>query len=163
MLRTDAGLCGEGGARFSARAGRQRIPRRRSTDPAGGRARLTVAYHSACSLQHGQKVTREPKDLLSKRGFVVKDVPEGHLCCGSAGTYNILQPELAKACATARSPISKARAGCDRGRQHRLHHADRRRHRHSGRAHGRAARLGDRRTGARRAYGCGGSQTQSAS
>ena len=49
-----------------------------------------------CSLQHGQKITREPKDLLSKAGFVVKDVPEGHLCCGSAGTYNILQPEIAR-------------------------------------------------------------------
>jgi len=58
-------------------------------------ARLTIAYHSACSLQHGQNVTREPKELLSKFGFVVKDVPEGHLCCGSAGTYNILQPALA--------------------------------------------------------------------
>jgi glycolate oxidase iron-sulfur subunit len=57
---------------------------------------LTVAYQSACSLQHGQKVTREPKELLSKMGFVVKDVPEGHLCCGSAGTYNIFQPEIAK-------------------------------------------------------------------
>ncbi len=57
---------------------------------------LTVAYHSACSLQHGQNVTREPKELLSKFGFVVKDVPEGHLCCGSAGTYNILQPVLAE-------------------------------------------------------------------
>jgi glycolate oxidase iron-sulfur subunit len=57
---------------------------------------LTVAYHSACSLQHGQRVVREPKELLSKFGFVVKDVPEGHLCCGSAGTYNILQPELAQ-------------------------------------------------------------------
>jgi glycolate oxidase iron-sulfur subunit len=56
---------------------------------------LTVAYHSACSLQHGQSVRREPKELLSKFGFVVKDVPEGHLCCGSAGTYNILQPVLA--------------------------------------------------------------------
>jgi glycolate dehydrogenase iron-sulfur subunit len=56
---------------------------------------LTVAYHAACSLQHGQKVTQVPKDLLCKFGFVVKDVPEGHLCCGSAGTYNILQPALA--------------------------------------------------------------------
>jgi glycolate oxidase iron-sulfur subunit len=54
-----------------------------------------VAYHSACALQHGQKITREPKELLSNCGFVVKDVPEGHLCCGSAGTYNILQPRLA--------------------------------------------------------------------
>jgi glycolate oxidase iron-sulfur subunit len=57
---------------------------------------LTVAYHAACSLQHGQKITREPKDLLGKCGFVVKDVPDGHLCCGSAGTYNILQPALAE-------------------------------------------------------------------
>src|SRR6185312_5233638 len=55
---------------------------------------LTIAYHAACSLQHGQKVLREPKDLLSGAGFVVKDVPEGHLCCGSAGTYNIMQPAL---------------------------------------------------------------------
>ncbi|MDH2355647.1 glycolate oxidase subunit GlcF [Bradyrhizobium sp. SSUT18] len=56
---------------------------------------IVVAYHSACSLQHGQKITDLPKELLSKNGFVVKDVPESHLCCGSAGTYNILQPELA--------------------------------------------------------------------
>lgn len=56
---------------------------------------IVVAYHSACSLQHGQKITSLPKELLSKNGFVVKDVPESHLCCGSAGTYNILQPELA--------------------------------------------------------------------
>jgi glycolate dehydrogenase iron-sulfur subunit len=63
--------------------------------PAGSAKSLTVAYHSACSLQHGQKVTRAPKDLLCKLNFVVKDVPEGHLCCGSAGTYNILQPSLA--------------------------------------------------------------------
>ena len=54
-----------------------------------------VAYHAACSLQHGQKVTSEPKELLCKVGFVVKDVPEGHLCCGSAGIYNLLQSELA--------------------------------------------------------------------
>ncbi len=57
---------------------------------------LVVAYHAACSLQHGQKIVRQPKELLSKIGFVVKDVPEGHLCCGSAGTYNILEPELAR-------------------------------------------------------------------
>jgi len=57
---------------------------------------LVVAYHGACSLQHGQKINREPKELLAKAGFVVKDLPEGHLCCGSAGTYNILQPDLAQ-------------------------------------------------------------------
>ena len=57
---------------------------------------IVVAYHSACSLQHGQKITGIPKDLLSKSGFVVKDVAESHLCCGSAGTYNILQPDIAQ-------------------------------------------------------------------
>jgi glycolate dehydrogenase iron-sulfur subunit len=56
---------------------------------------IVVAYHSACSLQHGQKITHAPKELLSKNGFVVKDVPESHLCCGSAGTYNLLQPDIA--------------------------------------------------------------------
>jgi glycolate oxidase iron-sulfur subunit len=56
---------------------------------------IVVAYHAACSLQHGQKITQAPKELLSKSGFVVKDVPESHLCCGSAGTYNILQPDIA--------------------------------------------------------------------
>ena len=57
---------------------------------------LVVAYHAACSLQHGQRVTRQPKQLLADLGFVVKDVPDGHLCCGSAGTYNILQPDIAR-------------------------------------------------------------------
>ncbi|PTW62358.1 glycolate oxidase iron-sulfur subunit [Breoghania corrubedonensis] len=58
-------------------------------------APLVVAYHSACSMQHGQGIREEPKTLLAMAGFQVRDVPEGHLCCGSAGTYNILQPELA--------------------------------------------------------------------
>jgi glycolate oxidase iron-sulfur subunit len=56
---------------------------------------LTVAYHSACSMQHGQKVEQPPRALLAAAGFVVKEIAEGHLCCGSAGTYNVLQPELA--------------------------------------------------------------------
>jgi glycolate oxidase iron-sulfur subunit len=56
---------------------------------------LTVAYHSACSLQHGQRVHNAPRDVLSACGYTVKEVPEAHLCCGSAGTYNILQPEIA--------------------------------------------------------------------
>ncbi len=55
---------------------------------------LAVAYHSACSMQHGQKITRQPKDLLAKAGFTVREPREGHLCCGSAGTYNIMQPEI---------------------------------------------------------------------
>jgi glycolate oxidase iron-sulfur subunit len=57
---------------------------------------LTVAYHSACSMQHGQQIRREPKALLAAAGFAVKEVPEGHLCCGSAGTYNLLQPAIAE-------------------------------------------------------------------
>jgi glycolate oxidase iron-sulfur subunit len=56
--------------------------------------RLSVAYHSACSMQHGQKITMAPKNLLKAAGFTVRDPGEGHLCCGSAGTYNILQPDI---------------------------------------------------------------------
>ena len=56
---------------------------------------LRVAYHSACSLQHGQRVTDAPKTLLRKAGFTVVEPAEPHLCCGSAGTYNIMQPEIA--------------------------------------------------------------------
>jgi glycolate oxidase iron-sulfur subunit len=57
--------------------------------------RLRVAHHSACSLQHGQRITREPGRLLAAAGFEVVEPAEPHLCCGSAGTYNMLQPELA--------------------------------------------------------------------
>ncbi|MEQ1652440.1 MAG: glycolate oxidase subunit GlcF [Hyphomicrobium sp.] len=56
---------------------------------------LKVAYHAACSLQHGQRVTWQPKALLKKAGFGVLDIAEGHLCCGSAGIYNIVQPKIA--------------------------------------------------------------------
>jgi len=56
---------------------------------------LKVAYQSACSLQHGQKIVKQPKELLAKAGFAVSDIGEAHLCCGSAGTYNIMQPEIA--------------------------------------------------------------------
>jgi glycolate dehydrogenase iron-sulfur subunit len=56
---------------------------------------LRVAYHSPCSLQHGQRLHKEPKKLLEAAGFLAIEVPEGHLCCGSAGTYNLLQPEIA--------------------------------------------------------------------
>ncbi len=55
-----------------------------------------IAYHSACSMQHGQKVHDQPIELLKKTGNQVMDIPEGHLCCGSAGTYNILQQKMAK-------------------------------------------------------------------
>jgi glycolate oxidase iron-sulfur subunit len=56
---------------------------------------LAVAYHAACSLQHGQQIKTAPPQLLAEAGFEVRLVAEGHLCCGSAGVYNILQPELA--------------------------------------------------------------------
>ncbi len=56
---------------------------------------LTIAYHAACSLQHGQKITDAPKKLLRQAGFRVVEPRDAHLCCGSAGTYNILQPEIA--------------------------------------------------------------------
>jgi glycolate oxidase iron-sulfur subunit len=56
-----------------------------------------VAYHSACSMQHGQSLHTGPKALLAAAGFEPLDVPEGHLCCGSAGTYNLLQPAIAAA------------------------------------------------------------------
>jgi glycolate oxidase iron-sulfur subunit len=61
-------------------------------DGAGG---LRVAYQSACSMQHGQQIRKQPIDLLRRAGFTVTEIPEGHLCCGSAGTYNILQPAIA--------------------------------------------------------------------
>ena len=56
---------------------------------------VKVAYHSACSMQHGQRITDAPKTLLKNAGFTVLDIPEGHICCGSAGTYNIMQPDIA--------------------------------------------------------------------
>jgi glycolate oxidase iron-sulfur subunit len=95
MLREDPGFAA-GAAKVSALAkditeylsGVDLQPPQRHGD-------IVVAYHAACSLQHGQKITQAPKELLSKNGFVVKDVPESHLCCGSAGTYNILQPDIA--------------------------------------------------------------------
>jgi glycolate oxidase iron-sulfur subunit len=59
--------------------------------------RRRVAYHSACSMQHGQGIHAGPKALLDAAGFEVVEVPEGHLCCGSAGTYNLLQPAIAAA------------------------------------------------------------------
>ncbi len=56
---------------------------------------VKVAYHAACSLQHGQKITAQPKDLLRRAGFEVVEPADSHLCCGSAGTYNLMQPEIA--------------------------------------------------------------------
>jgi glycolate oxidase iron-sulfur subunit len=58
--------------------------------------KLSVAYHAPCSLQHGQQIKTGPAALLAEAGFDVRQIAEGHLCCGSAGVYNILQPELAR-------------------------------------------------------------------
>ncbi|SDI33406.1 glycolate oxidase subunit GlcF [Lutimaribacter saemankumensis] len=62
--------------------------------PEGGDRGLTVAYHAACSLQHGQQIKTFPKDLLKRAGFAVVEPADSHLCCGSAGTYNLMQPEI---------------------------------------------------------------------
>ena len=62
--------------------------------PEGAKKGLRVAYHAACSLQHGQQIKTAPKDLLKRAGFEVVEPADSHLCCGSAGTYNLLQPEI---------------------------------------------------------------------
>jgi glycolate oxidase iron-sulfur subunit len=64
--------------------------------PQGADKGLTVAYHAACSLQHGQQIKTYPKDLLKKAGFAVVEPADSHLCCGSAGTYNLMQPEISQ-------------------------------------------------------------------
>jgi glycolate oxidase iron-sulfur subunit len=83
--------------------------------------RPKVTYQAACSLQHGQKVVRQPVDLLRRAGFEVKEPKEAHLCCGSAGTYNLLQPEIAgrlkqrkldRLAATAPEVIASGNIGC---------------------------------------------------
>ncbi|MES2435607.1 MAG: glycolate oxidase subunit GlcF [Pseudomonadota bacterium] len=66
----------------------------RLTIPDGAAKGVTVAYHAACSLQHGQQIKTAPKDLLKRAGFTVVEPADSHLCCGSAGTYNLLQPEI---------------------------------------------------------------------
>jgi glycolate oxidase iron-sulfur subunit len=64
--------------------------------PEGGPRGLKVAYHAACSLQHGQQIKTYPKDLLKRAGYKVVEPADSHLCCGSAGTYNLMQPEISK-------------------------------------------------------------------
>jgi glycolate oxidase iron-sulfur subunit len=64
--------------------------------PEGAPKGLRVAYHAACSLQHGQQIKSAPKDLLKRAGFDVVEPADSHLCCGSAGTYNLMQPEISQ-------------------------------------------------------------------
>ncbi|MEJ6393613.1 glycolate oxidase subunit GlcF [Gymnodinialimonas sp. 2305UL16-5] len=85
-------LLPSGDARFDAN-----VTRRDPAVPGHKRRRadtLTVAYHAACSLQHGQQIKTYPKDLLKRAGFQVVEPADSHLCCGSAGTYNLMQPEI---------------------------------------------------------------------
>ena len=96
MLRTDPKWA-EKAARVSALSKDVTEVLARLDLPEGAPKDLTVAYHSACSLQHGQKIGAGPKALLLRAGFAVVEPGEAHLCCGSAGTYNMLQPELATA------------------------------------------------------------------
>ncbi|MFQ5468198.1 MAG: glycolate oxidase subunit GlcF, partial [Kiloniellaceae bacterium] len=95
MLRTDPAWC-EAAAKVSAltRDVAEVMSDLGLADPTRATA-LNVAYQSPCSMQHGQKITRAPQALLAAAGFAVREVHEGHLCCGSAGTYNQLQPDLA--------------------------------------------------------------------
>ena len=83
--------------------------------------RPVVAYHDACSLRHGQRVTAEPRQVLRAAGFDLREVAEGHLCCGSAGTYNLMQPALAEGLrerkvanlqATGASVVAAGNIGC---------------------------------------------------
>jgi glycolate oxidase iron-sulfur subunit len=79
-------------------------------EPTRAAPKLTVAYHAACSLQHGQKITTAPKTLLRKAGFTVVEPKDPHLCCGSAGTYNIMQPEIASTLRRRKLDTLKAKA-----------------------------------------------------
>ena len=95
MLRED-GAYAQKAARISALAKDvSEVMTELGLAPRQGGASGRVAYHAACSLQHGQKLRTEPQKLLAQAGFTVLDIPEAHLCCGSAGTYNMLQPEIA--------------------------------------------------------------------
>jgi glycolate oxidase iron-sulfur subunit len=95
MFRNDARLAGAASAVSARTRDVTEILAELGLPPPIGASGLAVAYHSACSMQHGQRVEAAPRALLAAAGFAVREIPEGHLCCGSAGTYNILQPEIA--------------------------------------------------------------------
>ena len=118
---------------------------------ADGARDLNVTYHSACSLQHGQKVTTVPKTLLAAAGFTVSEPRESHLCCGSAGTYNMLQPEIANQLRDRKADnIARTAPDVIADREYRLHDAAAGRGRGAGGPYRGTAGLGDGRTGAGR-------------
>jgi len=93
MFRTDAGLAGDAATVAGLARDVSEVLMKLGL-PEGGPKGLRVAYHAACSLQHGQQIKSAPKDLLKRAGFEVVEPADSHLCCGSAGTYNLLQPEI---------------------------------------------------------------------
>ncbi|MEM7523469.1 MAG: heterodisulfide reductase-related iron-sulfur binding cluster, partial [Pseudomonadota bacterium] len=96
MFRTDAAFADKA-ARVSAIAKDvSEVLMELDLEPAIETPPLRVTYHSACSLQHGQQIKTHPKTLLKRAGFTVAEPAEPHLCCGSAGTYNLMQPEISR-------------------------------------------------------------------
>ena len=95
MLREDPALAADAAAFSAMTRDISEVLAELDIVPRPEQPKLRVAYHSACSLQHGQKVTQAPPNVLRKAGFEVVAVPESHICCGSAGTYNLLQPDIA--------------------------------------------------------------------
>ena len=94
LLRHDAALAADAATIAGLSRDVSEVVQELGLQPRVAVAGLRVAYHAACSLQHGQRITDMPKRLLQGVGFAVEEVAEGHLCCGSAGTYNLLQPVL---------------------------------------------------------------------
>ena len=95
MLREDAGVADDAKTVSGMARDISEILAELAIAPRVDTPKLRVAYHSACSLQHGQRITKTPMNVLQQAGFEVVGVPEGHICCGSAGTYNLLQPDIA--------------------------------------------------------------------
>ena len=116
--------------------------------PQGAPKGLRVAYHAACSLQHGQKIVSAPKDLLRRAGFEVVEPRDSHLCCGSAGTYNLMQPEISAQLRDRKvATLEEKRPDVISAGNHRLPDADRAGDGGAGGPYGRAAGLGDGRAG----------------
>jgi glycolate oxidase iron-sulfur subunit len=95
VFRADTALAEQAAAVASVARDVTEVLAQLGLPPVVNRAGLKIAYHSACSMQHGQRVERAPRELLVAAGFEVFELGEPHLCCGSAGTYNVLQPEIA--------------------------------------------------------------------